>query len=203
MAGAWGNGKINGAFQGPFDAQLFRRTVVIQRFNVLLKHPSERSEVDGLIEVPYADYTIWIRIVGRVSKPEVRFSSDPSLPPDKVVAVLLFGKTLDALDSEQSSSVGRTQAALADGAVSLASMYFLASTPVETVGYDPATKVFTAKLRLADGTSLNIGSDMRELSRIGIRKRLGNHWAISTYLDDPLTPLQRSLTAFLEWSKGY
>lgn len=71
--------------------------------------------------------------------------------------MLLFGRKLDALDAGQAASVGSTGAAVADGAVTLASMYLLASTPVESVGYNPVTRVSTAKIRLADGTSLNVG----------------------------------------------
>jgi hypothetical protein len=82
-------------------------------------------------------------------------------------------------------------------------MYLLASTPVESVGYDPATKVFHAKVRLANGTSLNLGSNMKALNQIGLRKLLGPNLAIVSYLENPLDPVHRTLTAFLEWSKGY
>lgn len=136
--------------------------------------------------MPYTDYTVRIKILGLIESPTVQFESDPPLPQNKILTVLLFGKTLDSLDSDESTSVVRAQAAIADGAVSLASMYLLASTPVESIGYDPGTRVFTAKVKLADGTSLNVGSNLSELERIGIRKRLGHQWAVSTYLENPL-----------------
>jgi hypothetical protein len=184
-----------------FPVELFRRTATIRHIDVHLAPDSKASEVSGEIQVVYTDYTIRILILGLLDSPQVRFQSEPPLPEDKVLAVLLFGKTMDDLSADQASSVGSTRAAIENSALSLASMYLLASTPVESVGYDPVSHVFSAKVRLGDGTSLNIGSDMTQLNQIGIRKRLGGHWTITTYLEHPFDA--PTITAFLEWVKGY
>lgn len=187
---------------GQFPVELFRRTATVDRFELRLADKPENQEVNGRITVAYTDYTIRILILGLASEPTVKFVSEPPLPEDQVMAVLLFGKRTD-LNDDEAASVGGARAAVADSAMSLASMYLLASTPVESIGYDQATGVFTAKIRLGDGTSLNIGSDTRQLNQLGVRKRLGPDWTVTTYLSNPLDPIERSLTAFLEWSKGY
>jgi len=43
---------------------------------------------------------------------------------------------------------------------------------------------------------------MKQLNQIGIRKQLGGHWTVTTYLEHPLDPVP-SLSAFLEWTNGY
>jgi outer membrane protein W len=76
--------------------------------------------------------------------------------------------------------VGNTQAAIKDGAIGLSSMYVLASTPVESVNYDSGSGVVTARVRLAEGTTLNVGTQSNQVSQVGVRKRLGKHWAVET-----------------------
>jgi len=186
-----------------FPVELFRRTATVEHMNLGFGPDPTKTEVNGEIRVVYTDYTIRIKVLGLAQQPTIKFLSEPPLPEDQVIAVLLFGKKIDALDPNQAQSVGSTKAAVEDSAISLASMYLLASTPVESIGYDPTTQTFNAKVRLADGTSLNLGSNMRELNEVGIRKRLGPHWSITTYLQNPMDPVQRTLTAFLEWSTGY
>jgi hypothetical protein len=186
-----------------FQVELFRRVATLQHFFVRLTPNPDNIEVNGEVQVVYTDYTVQILILGLASAPEIKFTSVPPLPEKDVLAVLLFGKKIDALDSGQAQSVGSTNAAVADSAVSLASMYLLASTPVESVGYDSTTGVFNAKVRLADGTSLNVGSDLSHLNQVGLRKRLGGDWYLNTYLSNPLQSAGQSLTTFLEWSRAY
>lgn len=187
----------------PFELELFRRKATLKRFRVKLASDAERSQVDGEVVVPYTDYTVQILILGQLKEPQIKFTSEPPLPEDKVIATLLFGRPPEELDNAEAAAVGGTRAAVADSAISLASMYLLASSPVESVGYNPVSRVFRAKIRLTDGTSLNIGSNLSELNMVGFRKRLAPHWSIVTTLENPLDPLERTVTAFLEWSKGY
>ncbi len=107
------------------------------------------------------------------------------------------------LTADQASSVGNTRAAVQNNALNLASMYLLASTPVESIGYDPITGSFNAKIKLADGTSVTVGTDFSQVNQLGFRQRLGSNWAINTYVNDPFAVVNRTLTALLEWSVGY
>ncbi len=185
-----------------FPTEVFRRQAKIDHFLLGLSSPSQESTIYGLVSVNYADYLIIIKIDGTLDKPQIHLSSEPSLPETQLIAVLLFGRPLDELDSDQGNSVGSTRAALTDGAIGLASFYVLASTPIESVGYDPTTGQVMAKVRLGDGTSLNLGRDA-DSSKVGIRKRLGKFWTIETSVGANATRTGEVATAYLQWSHRY
>jgi hypothetical protein len=187
-----------------FPLEVFRRDATMDHFDLTLTPPAEESKIDGLINVKYVDYTVSILIGSTLGKPAIKLMSDPPLPEDKIVATLLFGKPMEELNSDQESSVGSTRAALADEALGIASLYVLASTPVQSVGYDPVNKLFTAKLRLAEGTSLNLGAGSGGLEGIGIRKRLGTKWSITTDVGNSKEGDQnKMISTFLEWVHRY
>jgi hypothetical protein len=196
---------------GKFPLELFNRNAEIERLLIgftPLEGPTAKNSrvehpVDGVIRVQYTDYTVRILLNGTLEKPKITLTSTPPLPQDKLFSVLLFGQPLETLDPQQATSIGDVSAAMANGAINFISLYLLASTPIQSVGYDPRTGVFTAKLRLGEGTSLNIGADPGELQRIEIQKRLGRFWTIVTEFNDPTAPERRSLQAFLEWSNRY
>jgi hypothetical protein len=160
--------------------------------------------VEGRAQVVYTEYTVTVDVVGPLDEPRLELSSIPPLPERDLWSVLIFGRPLKALDAQDTESVGNLQAAAADGALGLASMYALASTPVESVGYNPITKQFQARLRLTDGTSLVLNSDFKALNEIGLRQRLGKNWSIRTYIENPFEENKKtSLNTYLEWSLSY
>jgi hypothetical protein len=154
-------------------------------------------DLDGLIVYQAAEAKIFIRLLGSAQKPRVMFESDPPMTPADIMAMLLFGKSPNELDSDQQSSVAKTQTAVANGAFGLASLYLLASTPVDYVGYDPVARTYTIKFRLPGGATLQVGSDGRNQG-VQLRKRLASHLAVQTELTNSQT--QGSVvTTFLEW----
>jgi autotransporter translocation and assembly factor TamB len=159
------------------------------------------SPIAGNVSVKYADYQVLIQLVGTIDKPQILLKSDPPLPENQIIAVLIFGRPLDELDSDQTASVGSTQAAITDGAISLASLYLLASTPIQSVNYDPSSGAVSAKVRLGDGMSLNLGRSTQE-STIGIRKRIGRYWTLETDFSNS-APYGKVGSAYLEWSHRY
>ena len=188
-----------------FPLQLFKRNAELVKFNLNFLPEAGNHPVEGSIRVTYTDYIIRIRVYGTSEKPQVAMTSEPPLSETQVIAVLLFGRTLDQLDTTQGESVGNAQAAVADGAIGLASLYVLASTPVESIGYDPSTGVVSAKVRLAEGTSLNLGGGS-EQKFVGVRKRLSRFWTIDTELANRTgteSTTLGGLTALLEWSHRY
>lgn len=187
----------------PFPLTLFKRNAKVQEMHVGLRRNPEFNVVHGKIQVDYVDYTIFILVDGLLSHPSIHFISNPPMPDKQVIAVLLFGRPIDALTSDETQSVGATRSALADGAIGIASMYALASTPIESVGYDSIAKEFSAKIRLADNTSMTIGTNLKDVNRLGIRRRLGPNLDINTYLENPFFATERSLTTFLEWNWRY
>lgn|GEM_PF-2544723 len=189
-----------------FPLELFRRDATLDHFNMSLKSPIDQSPIDGSFNVKYTDYVIHVGVISTVARPVIVMTSDPPLPQDKLLATLLFGHPLNELDETQSSSVGNAQAAITDGAIGLGSMYVLASTPVESVSYDSKSGVVTARVKLAEGTSLNVGTDSSAISRVGVRKRLGKYWAVETDLNQGSSNALSSGTRgslFFEYSARY
>jgi hypothetical protein len=192
-----------------FPVELFRRNAVVDHFEMALADPTSESRIDGAVRIRYTDYTITALLIGSARKPVVKLVSDPPLPEEQLIAVLLFGREMEELDSDQNYSVGNTRAALADSAIGLASLYAFASTPIQSVGYDPSRREVTAKVRLGEGTSLNLGGTTAgQVSNVGIRRRLGPSWSIQTGVgwdDSTIDASSRDqvASAELEWSRRY
>lgn len=195
-----GTGKI---LVQEFPLNLFRRDARVEHFKVQLQGPDEPATLDGLLRVTYSDYVISIKILGDTETPIVQLTSNPPRTERELAAILLFGKDMSDLDEDQLKSAESFRAAAADGALSLASMYLLASTPVESVGYDPQAKAFTAKVSIGKGASLNLGSDFDGYQRVGVRKRLGGAWSVETFGEYKEETDERSVTALFEWSMRY
>jgi hypothetical protein len=90
---------------------------------------------------------------------------------------------------------------MADSAIGLVTMYYLASTPVESIGYNPETKGFTAKVKLRQGLSLVVGTGEAS-QEVGLRKRIGRNWTVETtaITDDEAG---KKGVAMLRWGKRY
>lgn len=191
----------------PFE--VFRRKATLEHFYVrYTPDNSVEGQVDGSVKVVYTDYTVRVLIFGTVSKPQIKLVSDPPVPEDKLLSVLLFGRTMGELDPDQTDSVGNAKAAIADQALGLASMYALASTPVESVGYDPSSQVITAKVKLGNGTSLDLGAGSgtgagNVKQQLGITRRLSRFWSFTTGVANPSDPTTRSASALLQWRNRY
>ena len=187
---------------GEFPVEFFRRKAQVKEFLLNLRSPTGESSVAGTVHVNYADYKVTIEIKNTIDKPLIHFKSDPPLAEDQIISVLIFGQPLQDLDTGEGDSVGAVRSAFADGAVNLLSFYVLASTPIQSVGYDSAAGEVSAKLRLAQGTSLNLGAGADSTS-VGIRKRLGGSWTISTTMTHNTSTGTNTPSGNLEWRHRY
>jgi hypothetical protein len=179
-----------------FESEFFRRKTLLEFFNLDLK----TKLVNAKANVFYTDYKVTLLLSGTLNSIHLGLESDPPLNRSQIVAVLLFGKTLDSLDETQGASVNHFDAAAKDGAMTLASLYLFSSTPVESVGYNPHTQGITAKVKLANGTTLNMGANEQGLTDIGLTRRLSKHWRINTSLreSDDNSGFNTAMT-LLEW----
>jgi len=181
----------------PFRAVIFRRTAAIEHITLTGRAGASAMALDGAIVYKTAEARILIRLLGTVEKPRIELESEPPRNQDDIMAMLLFGKSPSELDSDQQSSAANARSAVADSAFGLASLYLLASTPVDYVGYDPVSKTYTVKLRLPGGATLQLGSD-GENRGVQLRKRLASNLAIQTELTS--TQAQGNVvTTLLEW----
>ncbi|HBB66551.1 MAG: hypothetical protein A2X28_07935 [Elusimicrobia bacterium GWA2_56_46] len=192
------SGGIEGTVDvGKFRANIFRRTASIEYVKITGRAGSPVMNLDGLILYRAAEAKISIRLLGTTQKPRVQFESNPPMSQADIVAMLLFGKSPEQLDSDQQSSAANAQTAAANSAFGLASLYLLASTPVEYVGYDPASRTYTVKFRLPGGATLQMGSDDQSRG-VQLRKRISSHLAVQTELTSTQTQGD-IVTTLLEW----
>jgi hypothetical protein len=194
-----------------FDLEIFRRTAVLDHLNVTLKPGETSGTLDGLILYTAPSAVIRILLLGTTDRPRVELSSVPPLRPEDIIAVLIFGKSPAELDLDQTASVGNAQNALEGSAFGLATLYYFGVTPIERVGYDPASKSYSVKLRLPGGVSAELGSDFDKSRGLMLRKFLAPHWAVESEIGNQSvqgTPgaagaAAGAATAFLEWFKRY
>lgn len=185
-----------------FGVELFRRNATLDHLNVILSSGVKTGDLEGLILYDAASVRIRILILGTTEKPRVELTSVPPMKREDIIALLIFGKNPDELDSEQTASVSNTESALESRAFGLASLYLFGATPIERVGYDPVTKTTSVKLRLPGGANLTLGSDFDQSRQLTVRKPLAAHWAIQSEVTDQGRE-GRGAATFLEWFDRY
>lgn len=214
-----------------FPVEMFKRRGELDHLQIAFAAKGGHPVVDGAFRVKYAEYVITLKAIGPADKPTFEVSSEPPLPERDVWAALLFGRKLETggkdtktstpeprlssapesgsafasrLSNDDARSAAEMQAAAVDGGLSLATMYLLASTPVESVSYNPATHELRAAVRLADGAAITVGGDLhKNTGSVGFRYRLGNNWYVTTTLEDVFDTSNPRLGTRLEWSRRY
>jgi len=195
-------GALAGTIQASsFHAEVFRRNAIVDHMRLLRRPDSRSGEIDGLILYDAHEAQVRIRLLGTTEKPHVVLESDPPMNESEILGLLLYGKSPNELDPDQQSTVANTQTAIADRAFGLASLYLFASTPIEYVGFDPASRTYTMKFRIPGGASLELGSSLEASRTVQVRKRIASHFAIQAQGRN--TPEGNSVGTFLEWFNRY
>lgn len=186
----------------PFGVKYQKRAAEVEKLAVRFSSAEEPVTLDGRLRIPKTDYQLFVDIIGSADRPRVVLASDPPLPEDDIISLLLFNQTTAELDSDQSSSVSDTQAAVANRAMGLFSIWALSSTPVESIQYNPSTEVYSARVRLADGFTATVGTEWERAQEVGLRKRIGRRWVVSTLFQTDQDG-KRSQNVLLEWFLRY
>jgi hypothetical protein len=163
----------------PLKTTVFKRPIRVHHVNLRFDRSVE-TIIDAVIKFPLPEYKITLFLEGPVSKPRYAFQSDPPLSQDDIYAVLLFGRPLSDLSSDDKSSASKTNRILAQGILSLSVLYFLAGSPVEYVGYDADTKSAVAQFSLGNKSSLRVGGGNEGVNSTTLRRSLGKGWYIDT-----------------------
>jgi hypothetical protein len=187
---------------GGVPIEVFKRVAKLEKFNVTMR-PDGQRVLDGLISVHSPDYEIHVIVAGTEGQPQILFESDPPLSDNQIIAVLLFGRPLSDLDESEQESVSNLNAAVTDAVLGVGSLYFLANSPVESIGYDPDHKRVTAKVALGGGTTLEIGGLAGQGSGVGVRKKLSREWVLRSDVEQLGPTNARTVSAFLEWVKRF
>jgi len=179
----------------------FGRHALLEQFKIDLA-PNGMNRMYGRARVADPQYDISIFLFGTTKEPVVRFASTPPLNDQQIIAVLLFGRPLNELTQEQKISTSNVEAAFADAALGLSSIYLLANTPVESVGYDMERGVASVNLGLGGGASIELGTGNRS-NIIGFRKRLGHGFVFRSDVETLGSSGKRLISALVEWSKWF
>lgn len=187
-----------------YDVSFLKKKATIEHIRVVLDPASESPGLDGLIVFRDPDFKIELKLKGTVERPFYVLESTPPRTPSELLSMILFEGDSDALADENLKTVEDTRAAMVDGAIGLVSMYYLASTPIDSVGYNPYTGVFRARVKLAQGLSLTVGSDLEgSTQQVGLRKRLTENWSFETTAETDEETNETRGVALFKWGKRY
>lgn len=175
----------------PLKTKVFKRPVHVEDLVVNFKAPLS-PVINSTIIFPLPEYKVKLEIEGPVEQPRYAFSSKPPLPESDIYAVLLFGRPMDQLGTEDKTSASRTNQILAQGLLSLSTLYFLAGSPVEYVGYDPESKTASAQIGLGSKSSLRVGGGREGVNSTAVRRSLGKGWYLDTSVQDTSTTINSS-----------
>lgn len=192
----------------PMPIKLFSKVANVNHIKVNFLPKSDLPELDGLLVNKTAEVEIRVILLGNTSAPRVEFESDPPLERDQIVQMLLFNKSLaqvrneGAVTDEEASSASNVSRAMSEQAFGLFSLFFLSSTPIQSVGYDPSSQTYSIQFKLGNKTSLAVGSNFGGSRQVSVRRSLGGPWAIRTELSQTDQNPNRLLT-FLEWFRRF
>lgn len=172
----------------PLKTKVFKRPVHVKNLVVNFKAPLS-PVIESTILFPLPEYKVKLDIEGPLDQPRYAFSSDPPLPESDIYAVLLFGRPMEQLGTEDKTSASRTNQILAQGLLSLSTLYFLAGSPVEYVGYDPESKTASAQIGLSSKSSLRVGGGREGVNSTAVRRSLGKGWYLDTSVQDSSTSI--------------
>lgn len=187
-----------------FDLDVFRQKARVDHLTLSPQPSGASMPVDGKVVYKRQDATVDILILGAVDKPQIAFQSTPPMTQNEIVAMLLYGKSPTELDADQQATAGTASSAFTDGAFGLASLFLFASTPVDSVSYDPATQTYEVKFKLPGGATFGVGSNLEESKTLTLRKRVARNVELETEVRQGQAQAQRNaVTTFLEYFRRY
>lgn len=166
----------------PLKTTFFKRPIFVKSARINFNDPLE-PEIIALVEFHLPLYFITLNLEGPISRPRQAFSSNPPLSQDDIYAVLLFGKPLNALATDDKTAAQSAGKILSEGILSLAVLYYFAGSPIESLGYDPESKALAAQVGVGSKSSLRVSSQSGQFNSAGIRRSLGKGWYIDTSVE--------------------
>lgn len=191
----------------PMPLKLFSKTADVRSIKVSFLPKSDVPALNGVVISKNPEVEIRVLLLGSTNKPRVEFESDPPLSRDEIVQVLLFNKSLQELQAgavkeDEASSAASVSQGMSQGAFGLFSLFFLSSTPIQSVGYDPVSETYNIRFKLGSKTTLAVGSDFGGKRELSVRRNLGGPWAISTELSQS-EQKQNVVLTMLEWFRRF
>lgn len=185
----------------PFNITYLRRTVHVDNLTVNLNgSDKDLLPIKGRFSVKQTDYTVYIDVEGTVKNPIVTLSSEPYLPKDEIISVLLYDRTSDP---ETAETTGGVQAALADRAIGLFGLWAFASTPIKSFSYDPVTKVYSATIAVSDDVTARIGTGWEAATHLELRKRISKRWTLTAAWTPATQDENATSSVVLQWEHRF
>ncbi len=164
----------------PFSVNYLRRQIHVEKVNIsLAKNEEEDLPLEGRFRIEQGGYKIFINVSGTVQSPNVLLTSDPSLPKNDIISVLLYGRVASQLVSNEAETAGNVNAAVTDRAVGMFGLWAFASTPIQSFSYNATTKVYTATVDLGNGVSAGVGTNWEQATNFELRKRVSSRWMLT------------------------
>ncbi len=187
----------------PFELNYLHRTMHIDQLRVIMDDRETADfAVDGRLRMEQSQYKVSIVVSGSLRSPLIKLSSEPELSRSDIVSVLLYDRTSDQLVSADRETVGSFEAAISDRAIGLLGLWVFASTPIRSFSYNALTKVYTATVQLAEGTTASIGTDWEEAAQLEVRKRVTRRWVLTASWA-PSDSKEQLGKLVLQWEKRF
>lgn len=188
----------------PMKFEMFRKKARLESFQFVTAQNTSAANIEGIILTHSGDYEVKVRFFGKPEAIKVQLSSVPYAPEADLWSILLFGEPLQHLDPDRQTTAQSTSQALSEGALGIVSFFLFASTPIQRVNYDPTTQFVSVYFKVAEGTTLEVGSSGSANAEIGLRKRLGKGWTLNTRVGgSEASDKKTQIGAGLEWSSRY
>ncbi len=188
----------------PFAVEYLKRRVQVEKMRLDLNQiESDVIPVDARLKVQQTLYTIFIDVKGDIKNPHITLSSDPYLPENEIISVLIYDRTNEQLASADAETAGHVQAAVADRAIGLFGLWAFASTPIRSFSYNPVTKVYSATVVLAKGVTAGIGTTWESTAHLELRKRVSRQWMLTARWLAGDADEEASTELVLEWEKRF
>lgn len=162
-----------------YQLMLFQHRGILEKFLVTFDGKGN-SNLDSIGRIELVDHTVIVTMGGDINKVYFHTRSEPPMQESQLLSRLLFGSEVDELSEDKVGSIESMRAAMASGAVNLLSMYYLASTPITSIGYNSKADRFTASFELKEGLVLQLGAGLDTGREFLLKKRLGKNLTIET-----------------------
>ncbi len=187
----------------PFSVTYLRRTLKVERFQMnLAEDESGDFPINGRFRVDQTNFKIHIDVTGTLDSPQINMTSDPYLPRNEIISVLLYDRTSTQLIGADAETAGNFEAAIADRAIGLFGLWAFASTPIRSFSYNPFTKVYSATVQLSDGVTAGVGTGTERAAHLEVRKRVSKQWVLTASLS-PTQEREQVGKLVLQWEKRF
>src|SRR5690606_14163305 len=113
----------------PFDIVYLRRRLSVKHLNLNLSQAEkEILPIDLRLQVNQTQYTVFIDVKGNLKDPQIILSTDPYLPENDIISVLLYDQTTSELGAGDAETSAGVQSAIANRALGLFGLWAFAAT---------------------------------------------------------------------------